>query len=144
MILDNVKTSNFTQKFRSEFCRFVNPFKLNDMKNLAFLIFLLFSLCAFGQGNTEAKKAPFFTYNCVDSVSINKDKSIIQLFGDASFKTDLLEVTHADKIVFNNATKEVLVSSKFDYITKCALNLNDGSKSKTLRYKIGDDAVYLD
>lgn len=105
---------------------------------------IIFGLSAFSQENKEIKKAPLFTYKCLDSVLTNKDKSVVQLFGDANFKTDLLEITHADKIVFNNTTKEVFVIGKFDFLMDGKIRVKDGSKNKTLRYKIGDHTAYIE
>lgn len=68
----------------------------------------------------------------------------MQLFGDASFKTELLEITHADKIVFDSKKNEMVVTGKFEYNMRGALNIKDGSKNKTLRYKIGEDTAYID
>lgn len=121
----------------------LNNFKINEMKNLIFLFAIFFGLKVFGQETKPLKKTPIIFYQANDSTSLSKDKTVLQLFGNATIKTAALEITHADKIVFNSETNEMIVTGKFDYLMRGALIVKDVSKDKTLRYRIGDDTVYI-
>ncbi|MET4080348.1 lipopolysaccharide assembly outer membrane protein LptD (OstA) [Pedobacter sp. UYP30] len=114
------------------------------MKNLLLLSLLLFGFNAFAQESTTSKKTPILSYKCNDSTSLSKDKTILKLFGDATIKTDALEITHADKIVFDSKTNEMIVTGKFEYRMRGALNIKNSSRNNTLRYKIGEDTAYID
>ena len=113
------------------------------MKNLLLLSALFLSFNAFAQENKLSKKRPTCSYSCNDSTKFSKDKTVLQLFGNARFETDVLEITHADKILFDSKTNEIVVTGKFKYAMNGAVQIASGAESKTLRYKIGETTAYI-
>ncbi|MGY3051971.1 hypothetical protein ACVWYG_000158 [Pedobacter sp. UYEF25] len=112
------------------------------MKNLLLLSALFFSFNAFAQEKIPAGQTENPVYSC-DSAMVNNDKSISSFYGHANFKSNLLEIKNADKIVSNWETTEVLVTGKFEYLMNGEIQVKDGGEKKTLRYKIGESIAYI-
>jgi lipopolysaccharide export system protein LptA len=118
---------------------------------LTFLIYLAQS--AFSQCNSEdstisrIERTLFgtnFTFKC-DQISSN-DKTQSTIFtGNASFKSDKFECSGAEKILYDENTKKLVVYSPKTFVFSGKASVKDiVSNAKTLEYTLGDDTVYLD
>lgn len=113
------------------------------MKNLIILFVLLFSINSFAQVDkqTEEIENPEFTSN---EIKFDTDKNTVELIGNVSFKTDLLELENADKILYNRTTNEIIVSGLKDFTIDGAIQVADNPNKNILRYKIGQKIAYID
>lgn len=115
------------------------------MKNIVFItLAVVFINLGFSQEKQEIEYGDA-KFRCDDIIKINTGKDIIEFSGNVEFKTDLVEFKNADKIVYNNKTKEVIVTGTpvkvFFYGT--SLQATKNSKKKAFKYKIGEKLVYL-
>ena len=113
------------------------------MKKLLFLAALFFGGNAIAQKAQPSVEANLPSYSCQDSMRLNKEKTIVELFGKAYFKTTSLEVKNADKIVFNSITKDVLVLGNFDLVMFESIKGIPGGDNKTLKFKLGESTAYV-
>ena len=113
------------------------------MKNLIILFVLLFSINSIAQVDKQAEKIenPEFTSN---EGKFDTDKNILELTGNVSFKTDLLELENAEKILYNKTTNEIIVSGLKHFTIDGAIQVADNPNKNTLRYKIGQKIAYLE
>jgi len=66
----------------------------------------------------------------------------MELLDNASFKTEKIKIENADKIVFNMATNEIVVTGKYKYSFDGEVIVGAMGK-KELRYKLGESTVYV-
>ena len=113
------------------------------MRYLFLLVSIFFGFSAVAQSPQKLIDPNLPFYTCQDSVKLNKEKTTVELFGKVSFKTNSLEIKNADKIVFNNLTKVILVTGKFDYVMSGVINVIPGGEKKTLKYRLGETTAYI-
>jgi hypothetical protein len=121
----------------------VNILKTDIMKKIIFLFVLFISFNSFGQENDIEKKVNEPEFKC-DVIKISSDKNILEFNGNVSFKTDIIELENAEKIVFNQFTKELIVTGLNDFSIDGAIEIKDNAEKKILRYTIGDKTAYLE
>ena len=112
------------------------------MKNLFIAIALIIGLNSFGQQKTktEIKKTKF---KC-DLIKFDSEQNTLELTGNVSFKTEIIELENAEKIVFNKSTNEIIVSGLKDFSIDGAIQITDKADKKILRYKIGERIAYVE
>lgn len=114
----------------------------NIMKNLFIAIALMIGLNSFAQDKTEIKvDKPEF--KC-DVVKFDKEANTMEFLGNVSLKTDIIELEHADKILLNNKTNEIIVSGLAEFTIDGAIQFSEKTKKKIMRYKIGERIGYVE
>lgn len=112
------------------------------MKNLFLAIALMIGLDSFAQDKTEIKDdKPEF--KC-DLVKFDKETNTIELLGNVSFKTDIIELENADKILLNKETNEIIVSGLAEFTIDGAIQISEKAEKKRMRYTIGDRIAYIE
>ncbi|OYQ44360.1 hypothetical protein CHU92_02435 [Flavobacterium cyanobacteriorum] len=77
----------------------------------------------------------------------DQDNKITELTGDVYFVTNAIEINDADKVVFNEETKEITAHGNFTWRMRIPIEVVDTNGAKTrsmMRYKLGDDKAYLE
>jgi lipopolysaccharide assembly outer membrane protein LptD (OstA) len=98
------------------------------MKNLFLAIALMIGLNSFAQDKTEIKDdKPEF--KC-DVVKFDKETNTIELLGNVSFKTDIIELEKADKIILNKETNEIIVSGLAEFTIDGAIQISEKSENE--------------
>jgi lipopolysaccharide assembly outer membrane protein LptD (OstA) len=110
------------------------------MKNCILLIGVLFGLSSFAQEKTVENK-PSFT---CDIVKFDSEKNTMEFNRNVSFKSDIIEIENADKIVMNKNTNEIIVIGLKDFTIDGAVQIKDKAEKKILKYTIGERIVYLE
>ena len=77
------------------------------MKITIFFCLLIFAVKGFSQDQNSPKEHDNLKYTAKDSIITDDRNKILSLYGDATFQVDRFNVK-ADKIVFNQISKEVL------------------------------------
>ena len=112
------------------------------MKNLFLAIALMIGLNSFAQDKTEIKDdKPEF--KC-DVVKFDKETNTIELLGNVSFKTDIIELEKVDKIILNKETNEIIVSGLAEFTIDGAIQISEKSDKRIMRYKIGERIAYVE
>jgi lipopolysaccharide assembly outer membrane protein LptD (OstA) len=113
------------------------------MKNLIFVFGLLLSFGSFAQENDVNKIQNELEFKC-DVMKINTDKNTLEFNGNVSFRTDIIELKNAEKIVFNQITKELVVTGFNEFAFYGAIQIKDKAENKILRYTIGEKVAYVE
>lgn len=114
------------------------------MKKLIFVFCLFLSLSSYAQENGEVKAfqtEPEFTS---DRVIFNEDKNSLELIGKVDFKTDIIELIEADKIVFNRTTNEIVVTGLKNFIFDGEIVITGKAEKQILKYTIGEKIAYVE
>ena len=111
------------------------------MKFLSLLIFLFIGANTFAQVDTTQEPNAKFTS---DKVSFDSNTNITELVGNLSFKTDLINLENGDKIIYNEKTKELVVSGVEGFTFQGTIKIAEGSKKNVLRYIVGENIAYLE
>jgi lipopolysaccharide assembly outer membrane protein LptD (OstA) len=112
------------------------------MKKLFLAIALMIGLNSFAQDKTEIKiDKPEF--KC-DVVKFDKETNTIEFSGNVSFKTDIIELENADKILLNKETNEIIVSGLAEFTIDGAIQISEKAEKKIMRYKIGERIAYVE
>ena len=77
------------------------------------------------------------------SFSINEDTKVMELLDNVSFKYKDITIDNADKIVYNTETDEIIVSGEYTYSFKGEVIIRSGEEIHELRYKLGDDRLFI-
>jgi archaellum component FlaF (FlaF/FlaG flagellin family) len=77
------------------------------------------------------------------SMIINDATKVIELLNNASFKNKDITIEKADKIQFNIETNEIVVSGAYTYSFKGDVVFKTGEDSHELRYRLGDDRIFI-
>ena len=112
------------------------------MKNLFLAIALIIGLNSFAQDKTEIKDDKT-EFKC-DVVKFDKETNTIELLGNVSFKTDIIELENADKILLNKETNEIIVSGLAEFTIDGAIQISEKAEKKIMRYKIGERIAYVE
>ncbi len=76
------------------------------MKNLFFTITLIIGLNSFAQEKTQSEyQKPEYQS---DLVKFDSDSNTVELTGNVNFKTEIIELQNAEKILFNKETMKLL------------------------------------
>lgn len=112
------------------------------MKNLFLAIALIMGLNSFAQDKTEINiDKPEF--KC-DLVKFNSETNTTEFSGNVSFKTDIIELEHVEKIFLNNVTNEIIVSGMGEFTIDGAIQISENSQNKIMKYKIGERIAYVE
>ncbi len=112
------------------------------MKNLFIAIALIIGLNSFAQDTTEINlDKPGF--KC-DIMKFNSETNTMEFSGNVSFKTDIIELKNADKILLNNNTNEIIVSGLSEFTIDGAIQVSEKAEKKIMRYKIGERIAYVE
>jgi lipopolysaccharide assembly outer membrane protein LptD (OstA) len=80
-------------------------------------------------------------------MTYDPDAQITELTGNVHFVTNAIEINNADKVTFNEETKEVVGYGNLKWDMKIPITVSH-NKSLTrqgmIRYKLGDDKAYLE
>ena len=112
------------------------------MKNLLIAVALFMSFNSFAQeGKVSTDKKPEF--KCT-TLSYDPSANILELIGEVSFKSEILEFENADKIVWNRDLNEILVSGLNEFTIDGAIQFSETGDKKALRYTIGERIAYVE
>lgn len=79
-----------------------------------------------------------------DNLTINPETNIVEFTGNVDFKDEFLKIENADKAVYDKSTNEIVISGLNNFTFDGAVELADLTKPNTLRYKIGEQVVFLE
>lgn len=83
-----------------------------------------------------------------DAVNFDNTTKLVEYTGDVNFITEGVEITDADTLVYNNATKEIVATGNLDMKLSAPISIVDNSKPgtehKSVRYTLGDNKAYLE
>ena len=114
------------------------------MKNLILLAVLSYSLSSFAQNDKAEIKDNEPEFTC-DLVKFDPESDNIELIGNVNFETDIIKLEKADKVVYNQKTKELLATGLRHYVMiDGAVQIDNQAEMKTLRYTIGDRIAYIE
>lgn len=124
----------------------------NHMKSITTAIMLLIALSINAQDTaTENNITVERDYYTADAKSYteNKDENSTEFTGNVNFYTNAIEIKGADKIVFNELTREILAYGNYKMkllipITMTRLKSKDENGRSRLRYRLGDDKAYME
>ena len=105
----------------------------------------LASLYATAQEVPKVEKVPqaSFQYSG-EQVVVNTSTHQTTLLGSVEFKTDLLEIKHADTLLYDQKTDEIVVLGWKEFTFAGALHVTENTTHQRLRYKLGDTIAYLE
>lgn len=108
------------------------------------VIFIVFcSLTVIAQNEISVKEAVNQEFKC-DLVRFDSDCKVMEIIGNVSFKTDIIEIKNAEKIVFDQNTQEILVTGASEFTFDGAIQVDTGTDMKTVRYKLGEKIAYVE
>ncbi len=113
------------------------------MKTLLIVSFVLITLKGFSQEYTNPKKPDNAKYSAKDSVVTDQRNDMLSLYGDVNFQIDQLSL-QADKVVFDRKNHQVLVTGLKSYTFPYKVRIDKGLKKGILKYKLGDDTVFIE
>jgi len=112
------------------------------MKNLFLAIALIIGLNSFAQDKTEINiDKPEIKCNLV---KFNSETNTTEFSGNVSFKTDIIELKNAEKILLNNETNEITVSGLAEFTIDGAIQISEKMEKKIMKYKIGERIAYVE
>lgn len=112
------------------------------MKFLFISIFLAIGLNSIAQNET-AISIENSEFTC-DKVEFDSEHNQVILLGNVNFKTDLIKLDGAEKVVYSKETYEILVSGLQEFIFDGTIELDKFSEKKTLRYVIWESIAYVE
>ncbi len=122
------------------------------MKNIITVIMLLITFCIKAQDTLTlyniAVERDYYTADAKSYIE-DKDENSTVFTENVNFYTNAIEIKGADKIVFNELTKEILAYGNYKMkllipITMTRLKTKDESGRGRLRYRLGDDKAYME
>ncbi|WP_419801583.1 hypothetical protein [Mucilaginibacter sp.] len=112
------------------------------MKLLLFIFSLLITIKGFSQNQINLKTTEKLNYSAEDSIVRDDRNKILTLYGNATFQVDQFGVK-ADKVVFNQVSQEVMVTGLKEILYAKKLQYKKSLGKGMLRYKLGDDTVFI-
>lgn len=113
------------------------------MRTMLFLVALFFSTGLFAQEKLDKKPDNAEVFFSADVTTFDSDKQILELTGNASFSTSIVDIEQADKIVFNKKTKEFTISGFKEFRINGEVQLMEDLGSTTLKFELGTCVAYL-
>ena len=115
------------------------------MKKLLLVIGTLLSLSAAAQDNgTVSEKENMQPKFSSETLKFNDLKNQVELSGQVDFKTDMLHIENAEKVIFDQTTGEIVATGIKKYSFIGTTQVKNKAQSKILRYTIGDKIAYLE
>ncbi len=112
------------------------------MKIILFICLLTIAVKGFSQDQNFPKEHDNLKYTAKDSIVTDDRNKILSLYGGATFQVDQFNVK-ADKIVFNQISKEVVVTGLKSYSFPYKVVFTSGVRKGTLKYKLGNDTIFI-
>ncbi|SCY43952.1 hypothetical protein SAMN05192588_2900 [Nonlabens sp. Hel1_33_55] len=114
------------------------------MRNLLVIIFLAMGSICFGQETkTEEKEKPLVEFEA-DSVTLDSDLKLNTYSGNVNLKTDLLTIKNAERIIYDNITKQIIATGYEEFSIDGEIQFSGKGKMKRLRYTLGESIAYLE
>ncbi|SHI30304.1 hypothetical protein SAMN04488096_1016 [Mesonia phycicola] len=113
------------------------------MKNWILLIGLLIGVNSFAQDKSIENEKNEPSFKC-DIVKFDSKKNTMEFQGNVNFKSDIIELKNADKIVLNNNTNEIIVTGLGEFTIDGAIQIKDKAEKNILKYTIGERIAYLE
>jgi len=111
------------------------------MKSLILVFAILLSFSSFAQENAVEKESNEPVFTC-DLLNFKKNKLVFT--GDVTFKTDIIQVEDADKIVYNKNTKKMVITGLDNFVMDGEIHVKNKAKKNRLRYTVGERIAYMD
>jgi len=111
------------------------------MKFPIFVFAILLSYNFFAQNNEVENESNEPEFTC-DFLNFNKNK--LTFTGNVSFKTDIIQVEDADKIVYNQNKKKMVITGLDRFVMDGEVHVKNKAKKKRLRYTVGERIAYVD
>jgi len=112
------------------------------MKNWILLIGLLIGVNSFAQDKAEILKIEP-SFSC-DIVKFDSENNTMEFQGNVNFKSEIIELKNAHKIVLNKKTNEIIVTGLGEFTIDGAIQIKDKAEKKILKYTIGERIAYLE
>ena len=103
----------------------------------------MITLKGFSQDYINPKKQDDAKYSAKDSIVTDERNETLSLYGNVNFQVDQLSL-QADKVVFDRKNHQVLVTGLKSYTFPYKVRIDKGSKKGNLKYKLGDDTVFIE
>jgi len=113
------------------------------MKNWILLIGVLIGVNSFAQEENVENVTNEPSFSC-DIVKIDSDNDTMEFQGNVNFKSEIIEIENADKIVLNKTTNEIIVTGFREFTIDGAIQIKDKTEKKKLKYTIGERIAYLE
>lgn len=113
------------------------------MKLLLITCFVLITVQGFSQEYNNPKKQDNAKYSAKDSIVRDERNDMLSLYGDVNFQVDQLSLK-ANKVIFDRKNHQVLVTGLKSYTFPYKVQVDKASKKGILRYKLGDDTVFIE
>lgn len=113
------------------------------MKTLFSVLLFLITVKGFSQEQINPKKQDNVKYSAKDSIVTDQRNNMLSLYGDVNFQIDQLSL-QADKVVFDRKNHQVLVTGLKSYTFPYKVRIDKGSKKGILKYKLGDDTIFIE
>lgn len=112
------------------------------MKNWILFFGLLIGVNSFAQDKAEiVKSEPSFS---CDIVKFDSENNTLEFQGNVNFKSEIIELKNADKIVLNKKMNEIIVTGLGEFTIDGAIQIKDKAENKILKYTIGERIAYLE
>ena len=113
------------------------------MKNLLLSIITFYSLSSVAQ-NVELNSLNEKHKITCEIAMFDSDCKTYEFTGNVNFKTNIIDIVNADKIVYDQNTNEILVTGLSDFSIDGAIEITDKAKKRILKYRLGDRIAYLE
>ncbi len=113
------------------------------MKNILVIFILFCSITVFSQNEISVKEPVNHEFKC-DLVRFDTECNVMEIIGNVSFKTDIIEFEGAEMVVFDQNTQEILVTGISEFTFDGAIQVDTGTDMKTLRYTLGEKIAYVE
>ncbi|QSS97836.1 hypothetical protein [Psychroflexus sp. ALD_RP9] len=113
------------------------------MKNIILMLFLLINFVSLAQNEIEETTLVEPNFSS-ESVTINDSSDIMIFKGKVSFKSDLMNLTRAEKIVYNKKTNRLVAYGVNEFTFDGKVQISRNNKNKILKYTIGERTAYVE
>lgn len=113
------------------------------MKNWILLIGLLIGVNSFAQEKNVENLKNQPSFSC-DIIKFDSENNKMEFQGNVNFKSEIIELKNADKIVLNKNTNEIIVTGLKEFTIDGAIQIKDKAEKKILKYTIGERIAYLE
>ena len=113
------------------------------MKNILILVAILLSSSMNGQEVKSVTNPSKLEITC-DLVRYDTETKVIEFIGNVSFKTEIIEIEKADKIIFDQASQEIIATGLGQFLFDGVIQVANKGEKKILKYKIGEKIAYVE
>lgn len=113
------------------------------MKKITLILILLINLVSFAQN--EIEETTLIEPNFLsESVIINDGSDIMIFKGNVSFKSDVMDLSRAKKIVYNKTTKRLVAYGVNEFTFDGKIQVSSNGENEILKYTIGERTAYVE